>query len=132
MGSRTNDDRKIVLEHCPNGGHRCQSSLKKMNDLLLNANDAIAAKDLRNAMKYQSEAFKETFQITHEKCVPCADLFREIIISSLETQIHDLTKLTTGFLRKKGYQSTLERAKKLHWELKTQMMDTIEKRDTTN
>jgi len=109
---------KFTLEHCPNGGTNCQALLIKINDLLENANYAIAVKDYRGAFNLEFTAFNNTLTLERKTCKKCTGMFRTVIMEKVEEHIEDLKRMTTGFLRKESYIPVLHQADALLNEMR--------------
>jgi len=108
---------KFKLERCPNGGTNCRSLVFKMNDLLGKASNAIAGNDYRRAFSLSMAAYNETFSITNEQCQKCTDMFQAVIMKSVEEQIEELYRMTTGVMKRKSYFSLLHQAEALLKEM---------------
>lgn len=91
---------------CNAGGHNCKEHLKVINQRYSEATFFHSEKDYLNSIKSLKSAFFVTDELTQEKCVGCAALFRSTITQSLQNINSELHDLTTGFFRKKRYHNS--------------------------
>lgn len=111
--SEDSKDYKITLEKCPNGGFHCQEILKLINDLFSSADQCIANKEYFKALELKEKAFITTSSIKNEKCLPCGNLFRQMIYESVQENSRDLEKMTTGIFKKKKYLPHLRKSREI-------------------
>jgi hypothetical protein len=114
---RDNED-VIKLEFCKNEGDACKVQMRLMNDSLVLARKFIEKKEYKNALQEIKNAYFSTSELQDLQCLKCADLFRDIILKSLEKIVTDLKKLTRGFWGNKNYLFDLSEAEKLYETLK--------------
>jgi len=97
---------KIELMVCKAGGHNCKEHLKVINQRYSEATFFHSEKDYLNSIKSLKSAFFVADELTQEKCLGCVALFRSTITQTLQNINNELHNLTTGFFRKKRYQSS--------------------------
>lgn len=97
---------KIELMVCKSGGHTCKEHLKVINQRYSEATFFHSEKDYLNSIKSLKSAFFITNELTQEKCIGCAALFRSTITQSLQNINSELHNLTSGFFRRKRYQNS--------------------------
>lgn len=114
-----NDEEDVIkLESCNGGGDICTMQMRVMNDNLILARKFIEKKEYTNALEEIRKAYVSTNELKNMPCLKCADLFRDIILKSLEKIVADLKKLTSGFWGNKNYLFDLSEAEKLLETLK--------------
>jgi hypothetical protein len=109
---------KIELESCSINGIYCKNELDLINR---NLRDALKHRQDKNyliAIKLLKEAYLITNNLQESPCVGCVDLFRTVIINSLEKIHKELHKMTTGIFGNKHYKSMCLEAGNLLIELK--------------
>jgi len=108
----------IKLESCPKGGFACLEQIPFINRNLMLALKLAENKNYPHALIAIHESFDTIFSLREEQCQKCVNLFKELIIKSLEQIIRDLKRMTTGLFANKNYKYDLTKAEEMLQELK--------------
>lgn len=95
------EENKIELVSCLNGGMRCQHHLDLINKRFSASNQYIQNKEYVRSIEELKNAYDETTGLSDSSCVKCAEFFRETITKSLETIQIDLSRMSRGLYRKR-------------------------------
>ena len=108
--SSSDSKNSIELVSCPQGGESCADHLRVINDKLELARELFEYKDFSRGINVLVEAYGVSYSLSEGFCVKCADLFREIIFKSLNKQLNELERLTSGFLKRHKFVPDLRHA----------------------
>lgn len=108
----------IELVSCPVEEMSCIEHLDFINKRMKLSRNHWIDKEFPQAIEELKIAFYKTVEINSPTCLPCAELFRSIIIKSLEAIHKDLQLMTTGFIKRKHLISDFELAANVLDELK--------------
>lgn len=111
----------IKLNFCPNDGEHCKGQMAYMNNRLLLTRKLVENKEYTRAIESLNEAFDSTYDLGEAQCQPCAQLFRESIVKTLEHLVSDLDEMTKGLFRKKTFIADLVLARRIMQELREKL-----------
>lgn len=98
------EQNKIELVSCKANGHRCKSHLQIINESWSESIRLRRDKDYAKSVETLKHAYYATFDLNQDTCVKCAELFRTIILESIEGTYKELDRLSKSFFRKKHFQ----------------------------
>ena len=104
------DQAKIEMVNCPLENELCLHQLTTINQYYTESNNSHLSKDYHKSIEALKLAFNCTYEINNSSCIKCAELFRSTIISSLENMHSELQSMTTGWVKYKRHQQSLELA----------------------
>jgi hypothetical protein len=111
----------IELTSCPaSGGLRCKDQLAFINEQIKASQICWINKDFPKAIEVLRKAYFKANEVNQASCIPCANLFRNTIINSIEVMESDLRKMATGFFSKDKYKTSYELVSRQLHELKKQ------------
>jgi len=98
---------KIEMVSCPLQKELCVDHLIVINKFYDESNIFHITKDYPKSIEALKLAYNSTYEINNSSCLKCADLFRSIIISTLEKIHSELEGMTSGLFKSKRFQPSL-------------------------
>lgn len=121
-----NKQDKIELLSCPRNKMICQEQLAFINKAYVLSEQYFKDKEFVLSIDYMLDAFNKTKEITDSSCTKCAKLFRSTITESMLCMHNDLKKMSSGFMGKKSYKPSCEKAAKALQEFeKVSLQETL-------
>ncbi|MFY9151707.1 MAG: hypothetical protein WAO52_06830 [Prolixibacteraceae bacterium] len=112
------DENKIELLGCQQGGKNCLEHRAEINKNFKDSHAFHREKDYKRSIESLQNAFRKTTELEEYTCLKCANFFRTTITESLENIHDDLHKISTGFFKKKRFQSSYVLAKNVLMDFK--------------
>jgi hypothetical protein len=109
---------KIVLVNCPIEDSECKENRLVINRDFYESQNYFLNKDYSRSILALKNAFIKTTELQKTSCLNCAKLFRNTITQSLEYIQDDLNYMSTGFLGKNRFNSSLKLAGTVLKEMK--------------
>lgn len=113
----------IELVKCPMGGINCSEHRMLINRNINASRKFLLNKDYPRSIEVLKEAYDKTSELQLPTCTNCANLFRCMVMQSMENIHDDLHKMVNGFFFRKRYQSSYHLAKLALEELKSKQSD---------
>lgn len=101
---------KIEIVRCPQQKSECVAQLPTINQCFNESQQMRLSKDYRLSIQALERAFECTYQMSDADCDACARMFRDLIITTLETLQAELRELTSGWFGARDYQTALDEA----------------------
>lgn len=117
------NETKIELVSCLNGGRHCQNHLDLINEKFAFSNYYVRNKEYYKSIEELKIAFEATNELSGSSCEKCAEFFRETITKSLENIQVDLSKMMQSRFRYRRYQTPYEHATETLKELESKVHD---------